>query len=161
MLEACGREFAHAESPPISTADIRRWAIAVYYPETPPPLFWDEEYAAATVHGGIVAPEEFNPFAWTAALGPEASHHGPRSAFVEQGLGIAAPACENDLFGGVEIEYTAERMRPGDVIQSRSFLRRYWEREGSLGLMLFTETEVRWTRGIALIKVQRNVMIRY
>ena len=161
MREACGRAFAGSESPPISAADTRRWAIAVYHPETPPPQFWDEEYAAASVHGGIVAPEEFNPFAWTAALDHRASREGPRSAFVEQGLGIAAPVCEHDLFGGVEIEYTGERMRPGDVIQSRSLLRRYWEREGSLGLMLFTETEVRWTRASDLIKVQRNVMIRY
>ena len=51
-------------SPPISESDIRKWAIAVYWPETPPRQFWDAEYARTTRWGGIVAPEEFNPFAW-------------------------------------------------------------------------------------------------
>ena len=38
--------------------------------EMPPPLFWDEEYARTTRHGGVVAPGEFNPFAWFTADGP-------------------------------------------------------------------------------------------
>ena len=44
-------------------------ALAVYYPDVPPRLFWDEEYARSTRHGGIVAPEDFNPFAWFTADG--------------------------------------------------------------------------------------------
>lgn len=51
-------------SPPISEGDIRKWAIAVYWPDTPPRQFWDAGYAESTRWGGIVAPEEFNPFAW-------------------------------------------------------------------------------------------------
>ena len=51
-------------SPPIRDSDIRRWALAVYWPEAPPARYWDAAAAATTTAGGIVAPEEFNPFAW-------------------------------------------------------------------------------------------------
>src|ERR1700678_1097371 len=65
MAEAIGRQFpGQRVSFPISESDIRRWAIAVYYPQVPPREFWDAEFAAQTVAGGIVAPAEFNPFAW-------------------------------------------------------------------------------------------------
>src|SRR3954469_16209252 len=58
---------------PVSASDIRRWAIAVYYPEPPPRHFVDEDYARTTPFGGIVAPEEFNPFAWGASGAVEAA----------------------------------------------------------------------------------------
>ena len=67
MRAAVGRELARMTSYPITDSDIRRWAVAVYYPEEPPRLFWDADYAAGTSFGGIVAPEEFNPFAWMVA----------------------------------------------------------------------------------------------
>jgi hypothetical protein len=162
MLDARARCYEHAESLPISASDIRRWAIAVYHPEVPPRLFWDEAYARRTVHGGIVAPEEFNPFAWITRDGPaRRPPDAPRGGFIERGLGIAPPALRHDLFGGVEIEYAGARMRPGDVIRSSSVLVDYWEREGSLGLMLFTAVEVRWTLEDESIRVARNVYIRY
>ena len=56
--------------PPIRDSDIRRWALAVYWPAMPPRRFWDEEYARTTRSGGIVAPDEFNPFAWPAHTAP-------------------------------------------------------------------------------------------
>ena len=62
MRALVDRTMRRATSYPIGANDIRRWAIAIYYPEVPPRLFWDEEYAATTRWGGIVAPEEFNPF---------------------------------------------------------------------------------------------------
>jgi hypothetical protein len=66
LLDLVGREIRSTTSFPITDSDIRRWAIAVYHPEPVPRLFWDAEYAAGTVHGGVVAPEDFNPFAWMA-----------------------------------------------------------------------------------------------
>jgi hypothetical protein len=162
MLDARGRCYERAESLPVSVSDIRRWAIAVYHPEVPPRLFWDEEHARHSVHGGIVAPEEFNPFAWITRDRPVThSTDVPRGGFIERALGIEPPDLRHDLFGGVEIEYGG-RIRPGDVIHSRSVLLDYWERDGRLGLMLFTAAEVRWTRGRGeLVKLQRNVYIRY
>ena len=80
MRDIVGLELRRATSFPITDSDIRRWAIAVYYPEPAPRLFWDAEYAAGTSHGGIVAPEEFNPFAWMTQPEPDASSgHDPRA----------------------------------------------------------------------------------
>lgn len=51
-------------SPPVSESDIRKWGIASYWPEKPPRLFWDTDYASGTRWKGIIAPHDFNPFAW-------------------------------------------------------------------------------------------------
>ena len=51
-------------APPITETDIRRWAMATYYPQQPPRIYWHTEYAATTRWGGIVAAPDFNPFAW-------------------------------------------------------------------------------------------------
>jgi hypothetical protein len=67
MLAAVGREVQRAVSYPVSESDIRRWAIAVYYPAQPSRRFWEAEAAAASRYGGIVAPEDFNPVAWMTA----------------------------------------------------------------------------------------------
>ena len=64
MIERKGVWSEPRLSYPVAASDIRRWAIAVYWPERPPPLFWDEEYAVTTRWGGIIAPQDFNPFAW-------------------------------------------------------------------------------------------------
>jgi hypothetical protein len=64
MLERKGVWGESRSSYPVTATDIRRWAIAVYWPEQPPPIFWDEDYAATTRWGGIIAPQDFNPFAW-------------------------------------------------------------------------------------------------
>lgn len=163
MRAAIGTEYGERVSFPISVSDIRKWAQAVYYPDPPPREYWDEEYAATTRHGGIVAPEEFNPFAWMTPAGPpgrDALATGASSTEVR--LGLAPPATNHMLNGGLECTYTGVRMRPGDVIRAVSVLADYSERSGRLGLMLFTTTEDRWTnQDGALVKTQRMVLIRY
>ena len=164
MQAAVGRELSRAVSYPISVSDIRKWAIAVYYPEEPPRLFWDEAYAATTVHGGIVAPEEFNPFAWMTA---EPSGVPPSGASrvdpdrTERLLGIEPPGLKFMLNGGIDVEYGV-RMRPGDVITSVQSLAGYREREGRLGQMLVSTSENVWTnqRGEVVRRYQGTV-IRY
>ena len=42
MRNAVGSQLARHVSFPVSESDIRRWAIAVYYPQEPPRQFWDE-----------------------------------------------------------------------------------------------------------------------
>jgi len=163
MSAAIGGEYGGRTSFPISVSDIRRWAVAVYYPERPPRVYWDEDYAATTDHGGIVAPEEFNPFAWMSADVLSATPVGTRPGIgPESPLGIEAPATTNMLNGGMECTYTGVRMRPGDVITTVSALTDYQERTGRLGLMLFTTTEQRWTNQEGeLVKAQRDILIRY
>ncbi len=164
MRDIVGLELRRSTSFPITDSDIRRWAIAVYYPEPAPRLFWDAEYAAGTSHGGIVAPEDFNPFAWLTRTEAEAGVVARAAGgFVsaEEVLGVEKAATQSLINGGTEVEYGV-RMRPGDVITSVTTLAGYSEREGRLGLMLFTTSEDTWTnqRG-ETVKTSRNTLIRY
>ena len=163
MSAAVGGQLVRQVSFPVSESDIRRWAIAVYYPREPPRLFWDAGYARSTRHGGIVAPEDFNPFAWMVAerAEPAAARPGGALDYPERLLGIQGPGLAHQLNGGVQVEYGA-RMRPGDVITSVSRLVGYSERAGRLGLMLFTVTEDAWANDSGdLVKRTRSTLIRY
>jgi hypothetical protein len=163
MRDAVGRTMGRQVSFPVSESDIRRWAIAVYYPQEPPRQFWDEAYAKSTPDGAIVAPEDFNPFAWMAAERDE-----PRTEIDQNNpdrtellLGIPGPGLKFQLNGGMEVEY-GTRMRGGDVITSVTRLADYTEREGRLGLMLFTVAEAAWTNQSGeLVKRTRTTLIRY
>jgi hypothetical protein len=163
MQAAVGTQYLERVSMPISVSDIRKWAQAVYYPESPPREYWDEGYAATLPMGGIVAPHEFNPFAWMTAAGPP--DHGALgfgASTTEHRIGVPHPGTTNMLNGGMDVEYTGVLMRPGDVIRATTRLAGYTEREGRLGLMLFTTTEHQWTnQRDELIKTQRDVIIRY
>ena len=166
MRALVGREYGAVQrSLPIALSDIRRWAAAIYWPEAPPRLFWDESYAASTSHGGVVAPEEFNPFAWFTAEGPNLppSYEGPVASIeLEREFGVEPPATKFIMNGGIEYEHGV-RMRPGDVIEwGPSKLVEYRERSTRLGLMLFTITENTWTNQKGeRVRVTRSTGIRY
>ena len=79
----------------------------------------------------------------------------------EFSLGLPPTGLQYMLNGGLEVEYGV-RMRPGDVITSVTRLDGYSEREGRLGLMLFTTTEQSWSNQSGdLIKRTRMTLIRY
>ena len=162
MQASVGRELSRAVSFPVSESDIRRWAVAVYHPEEPPRLFWDEEYARRTVYRGIVAPEEFNPFAWMTADPPGLRQGGGGGVNgIERALGIPEPPVRFQLNGGLAAEYGA-RIRPRDVITSVTRLAEYRERPGRLGIMLFTISETTWTNGgDEMVKKSQSTLIRY
>lgn len=155
MRAAVGTELGRQVSYPVSESDIRKWAIAVYWPEPPPAYLLD---------AGI-APEEFNPFAWAVAESVRThpddhrDHNDPDH--FEQLAGIAGPGLKFMLNGGMEAEYGAP-IRLGDVITSVRRLGAYSERPGRLGLMLFSRTEDRWTnqRG-EFVRHVVNTIIRY
>ncbi|MFD9664262.1 MaoC family dehydratase N-terminal domain-containing protein [Rhodococcus sp. NPDC059968] len=163
MEGAVGQVYERLVSFPVSESDIRRWAIAVYYPDPPPRQFWDGEFAAGTRHGGIVAPHEFNPFAWMTAV-PERRPALIDAEAIHQSetlLGIEPPPLNQGLNGGLEVEYH-KRIRPGDVITSEAKLVSYNEREGKLGHMLISRTEATWTNQRAeLVKRSYFTLIRY
>jgi MaoC dehydratase-like protein len=142
MRLAVGRVLQRRASYPISESDVRRWAVATYHPDDAPRRYWDTEYAAATPWGGIVAPEDFNPFTWMPASSGNMRLSGDTD-YVEKALGILGPRCRVQLNGGWEAYYCTP-MRPGDVIMSVVRLVEYRERRGRLGLMLFTVTEDVW-----------------
>jgi hypothetical protein len=139
MLSIVGEVMSTSTAYPIAASDIRKWAMALYYPEIPPKLFWDDDYAATTRWGGIIAPDEFNPFgaAWMSKDPPPgvrpARHGGFESVF-----GIDPPEYRAVLQAKVTARYGMVRMRPGDVIQSTSRITSYYERQGRMGLQLYT-----------------------
>ena len=136
-------------SPPVTESDIRRWAIAVYWPELPPRLYWDTDYAESTPHGGIVAPQELNPFAW-----PVDWHDNHYNRVVLQ-----SNEGRVRLFGGTDTTYF-QPIRPGDVITSESRLSRIDERPGKDRTMLFYVTENRWTnQRDELVKIEMYTVI--
>ncbi|HUZ12134.1 MAG TPA: MaoC family dehydratase N-terminal domain-containing protein [Caulobacteraceae bacterium] len=133
MVEAKGRWSEVRVSPPISPSDIRRWAIATYWPQTPPPLYWDEAYAQTTRWGAIIAPPDFNPFAWPVRRTPP-----PAAAPPAGGVRLTA-------MNGGQTDSFGVPMRAGDVIFARSRLSDFNERQGRFGLMLYSYTEILWT----------------
>jgi hypothetical protein len=163
MRNAIGQEMGRRVSYPVSESDIRRWALAVYYPQRPPPEFIDSTVAAKTRHHGIVAPQEFNPFAWLVAedRSPDVEVAGNDPNRTELVLGIPGPGLQFQLNGGLEVEYGVP-MSPDDVITSVSRLAEYRERPGRLGLMLFTVSEDTWTnQNDEVVKRTRTTLIRY
>ena len=138
---------------PVSESDIRKWAIAVYWPLPPPRLYWDPEYAKTTRWGGIVAPEDFNPFAWPirdSELQPSGAVPGQQT---RRG---------GNVMNGGQADTFGVRMRPGDVITRRSRLSRWEERQGRNGLTLYSYNETEWRnqRG-ELVKTRISTGIRY
>ena len=139
-------------SRPVSLNDIVKWGIAVYWPEQPPRLYWDEEYAKTTRFGGVIAPQDFNPFAWPIDRPPPAK--GLERA-------TAAGVGERTMNGGQTDTYGAP-MRPGDLIRESRALVNWEEREGRLGLTIFAYTEIRWTnQNDEMVKSRTSVGIRY
>ena len=159
MLGLIGAVQQRLTSYPICASDIRRWALAVYYPNDPP-----ERYLRAGAAAGeppLTAPEEFNPFAW-ATPGPRPEidgYSGPK--YIEERAGIAPPDISFIVNGGTACEYGAP-MREGDVITAESRIKSYAQRQGKQGPLLFTDIEDRWTnqRG-ETVKVTVQTMIRY
>lgn len=158
MADAVGCVVDWQVSHPVAVSDIRRWAIAVYYPDPPPRRFREE-----TTPGGVVAPEEFNPFAWTVAsrreplVAPE-----PRDTDrMEKAIGIAGPGLRHQVNGGTEVGYGVP-IRPGDVIRSETRLVSYAEKTGRMGPMLVSVTESVWTNQHGeRVQVERQTAIRY
>lgn len=155
MLDRKGVWGKERVSPPVSESDIRKWAIAVYWPKTPPPIFWDAEYARGTRWGGIIAPPDFNPFAWPVTVERPAkpereATNTPRSGKGRRGM------------NGGQVDTYGVPMRPGDVITARNRLRDWDERETRLGLTLFSFSETEWrNQEDELVKRRVATAIRY
>jgi len=156
MRSVVGKEYSRSTSFPVSESDIRRWAMATYYPEPPPSKFWDAS-------GGvdIVAPEDFNPFAWMSAAGPpdSAAEYDPDGHF--KVLGVDGPGLQRQVNGGLEVRYGIA-VRAGDVITASVSVSALSERTGRLGRMLFTTLETVWTNQTgAEVRRQKMTIIRY
>jgi hypothetical protein len=158
MRNAVGQTVSRRVSFPVATSDIRRWAIAVYFPHRPPARYWDEE-----AHGGrLIAPQEFNPFAWMTAE-PKGFPVIDRldADILEKTLGIEGPGLTRQLNGGLDVQYLYD-FGTGDVITAVRVLDGYREREGRLGTMLFTTVRETWTNQDGrTLQIRLQTGIRY
>lgn len=133
-------------SPPVGANDIRRWAIATYWPERPPPRHTDPDHP-----GGMIAPRDFNPFAWMLDPAPPVAG-ADRSDFPDH------PRVMN---GGQSDRYGAP-IRPGDVITSRSRIAMIESRATRLGDTRFVSTEQLWlNQHGAFVRSRLSTLIRY
>ena len=155
MIERKGVWGEPRVSPPVSESDIRKWAIAVYWPETPPAIFWDAAYAAGTRWASTIAPPDFNPFAWPIVT------KKPKSAPEPAAQGEVKTRKLRGMNGG-QVETYGVPMRAGDVITTRNRLRDWEERQTRLGHTLFTYSELEWrNQDGELIKRRVSTAIRY
>jgi len=138
-----GRTLEPDVALPVGANDIRRWAAAVWYPELAPDPYWDEAAAVRGPWGGLVAPRDFNVFAWTRCTPPD-TYPWMRGMGTEPG--------RRGLNGGQRNRYFAP-IRPGDVITQHVTLIDAFEKRGKLGAMLFLIDESRWTN-------QRGELVR-
>jgi acyl dehydratase len=146
-----GRSTEPITSLPVGANDIRRWAIATHYPEPAPPEFLDEKVAERGPWAGLVAPRDFNPFAWS-------SVEGRREPWLR---GMGTTPGTRVLNGGQRSRYFAP-IRPGDRLTSVASLANAYEREGKLGTMLFLVNETRWTNQDGqLVRVGNRTTIYY
>ena len=147
VVDLLGETTAEARSHPVGANDIRRWAQAVYYPEPPPAGLVDETVAREGPHGGLVAPREFNPFAWMPGLG------------MGRYWDILRARRSTAINGGQRSDYFAQ-IRPGDVITRTRRFTDVYEKEGRSGSMVFVVGETRWTNQEgALVKLGRDTLI--
>ena len=139
---------------PITATDIRRWAMATHYPKQPPRLYWDPEYAETTRWGGIIAPPDFNPFAWSLSSRPRAVQPNLSGKRPDGKPLIGMNGGQTDTYG--------VPMRPGDIIIARSRLLDWNEREGRLGHTLYVRNEIEWrNQNDELVKTRISIAIRY
>jgi hypothetical protein len=122
---------------PIADSDIRRWAIAVYWPEAPPRRFWDPTAGGANA-GAFLAPEEFNPFAWPA---PRQSRRTSAQPSEERRPDPAR--VRGRVNGGCRVVYGV-RMRVGDRIRRRVRLHGWTARDSGRGTLLLVDYEHEW-----------------
>ena len=166
MLEVQGEWTEPVSCLPIEASDIRRWAIAVYWPEPPPPLYWDKDYAQTTRWGEIIAPRDFNPFAWPIVRPETLDFWLIDSILPQRARGSSEGQSEvtvgNRGMNGGQMDEHGVVMRPGDVITQRSRLLDWKERHTSLGHTIFTRTEHLWeNQDGAMVKRRINTLIRY
>jgi hypothetical protein len=131
---------------PVHINDIRRWAQGM---QNPNPLYYDEDCAAESVHGELVAPQSF-------------------TICTDVGHG-ATPAIQGHipgqhmLFGGDEWWFFGPRIRPGDFIRQERMLFDYKVTETKFaGPTMFSRGDTSYIKQTGeIVAKQRSTSIRY
>ena len=131
---------------PVTVTDIRRWVQGM---QNPHPLYWNDEYAAASRHGRIIAPQSFGVCT--------SDSHG------------AGPAIQGNipgthmLFGGDEWWFEGPCIEPGDRITLERMLYDYKVTDTKFaGPTMFSRGDTTYLKpdGQVVCK-QRSTSIRY
>jgi acyl dehydratase len=144
----------------VEKGSIKRFADAVG--ETNP-LYWDEDYAAKSRFGSIIAPPGF--FGWPVKLpmgavfvrptdisDPPDATEGMRNALAKAGY-------SNVLDGGIEYEFF-QPVRAGDALTAKSSIKEIREREGKSGKMAFIVMETSYyNKKNELVAIARSTAI--
>jgi acyl dehydratase len=142
-ISAEARAMIGRESAPliceVTRAAIRRFAQAIGDNN---PLYYDDEYAATTQWGGIIAPPTFF---FTLGYYDDA----PGTAYREDGRPIGTeldvPLPVSKTVGGASSVEFGEPVRPGDVITVRKKVANVYGKEGKSGTLYFTIVETTFT----------------
>ena len=126
--------------------DIRRWAQGM---QNPNPLYFENDFAAESVHGEILAPQSFTV---NCTVG-----HG------------ATPAIQGHidgthmLFGGDEWWFNGARVRPGDRVRSERMLFDYVVKNTKFaGPTMFSRGDTTYINQVGqVVGLQRSTSIRY
>jgi hypothetical protein len=158
MRGMVGKVLQTRTSYPVSASDIRKWAIAVYYPKAAPARFM--AVGAAAGEAPLVVPEEFNPFGWATREGrAEGGFTGP--GYIERMGGVEPPELGFIVNGGSVCDYGA-RMLEGDVITAQHSVTGYSVKQGKAGRLLLTQMQDRWTnQRRELVRNTVSTLIRY
>jgi N-terminal half of MaoC dehydratase len=131
---------------PVSTTDIRRWVQALDYPN---PIHYDEEAAARTWHGKIVAPQSFTVCC-------DVGHGSPPAL-----VGLIPGS--HTIFGGDEWWFYGPRIHSGDKLRvERKFDGYSLANTKFAGPCMFSRGDTLYLnqRNDAVAK-QRSTMVRY
>lgn len=118
----------------VETGAIARFAEAVGDTN---PLYWDEEYAAKSRYGSIIAPPGF--FGW-----PEKRDAELPNDLVALVAGLAEAGYGRVLDGGIEWEFF-KPVKAGDKLTVKTTIRNIMERSGKTGKAVFLFRDITYS----------------
>ena len=134
----------------VEKGSIKRYAYAV---EDPNPLYYDEEHAARSRYGTVIAPPGF--FGWPAKPGPMLP-----KLMLDLLNGLKEAGYPNLLDGGIELEFMVP-IRAGDVLVSSPKIMDVNERTTKAGTkMVFGTIETTYINqnGDTVAKARQNLI---
>ncbi len=131
----------------VDKTTIRLFARAVGYDD---PLYYDEAFAKSKGYRSLPAPPGFLGF----------PIFDPRNAGQQMGPPRFQTRLTRVLNGGSEFEYLDD-ICAGDTLVSTGRITDIFERQGSMGLMLFTQREMVYKRDGKTVAYSRGTSINY
>jgi acyl dehydratase len=137
----------------VTRTDIRKIADAVGDRN---PLYWDDEYAARSKYGGIIAPPDF--FGWPVKWGPNLPFVNISDLSAILFVEATKAGYHRAINAGMESEFILP-IRPGDTLVATSEIVGIEEKEGKKGgkmLISTTETTIVNQNGDVVAKQRHN-----